>query len=98
MGLYGNLNTMSVVELLAWVDGGRKTGTLEVERDKIVKRITFAGGRVASCSSNDPTTLMGQFLLSSGKITRETLSQALSRQGNRSANLGQILEARPKAA
>jgi hypothetical protein len=91
MGLYGNLNTMSVGELLAWVDGGRKSGTLEVERDKIVKRITFEAGRVASCSSNDPTTLMGQFLLSSGRITRETLSEALGRQGNRQVNLGQIL-------
>jgi len=94
MGLYGNLSTMSVGELLRWVDGGRKTGTLEVERDKIVKRITFESGRVASCSSNDPTTLMGQFLLSRGKITRELLSQAMSRQGGapgRPANLGQIL-------
>src|SRR5262245_39752968 len=91
MGLYGNLQTMSVAELLAWVERGGKSGTLEVERDKIVKRISFAGGRVASCSSNDPTTLMGQFLLSSGKITPDTLSQALSRQENQQANLGQIL-------
>jgi hypothetical protein len=94
MGLYGNLSTMSVGELLSWVGGGRKSGTLEVERDKIVKRITFDSGRVASCSSNDPATLMGQFLLSRGKITREMLSQAMSRQGGipgRPANLGQIL-------
>ena len=94
MGLYGNLSTMSVAELLSWVGGGRKSGTLEVERDKIVKRITFESGRVASCSSNDPTTLMGQFLLSRGKITREMLSQALSRQGavpGQPTNLGQIL-------
>ena len=44
MGLNGNLSTMSVADLLAWVDTGRKSGTLEVERDKIVKRITFDEG------------------------------------------------------
>ena len=91
MGLYGNLSTMSVADLLAWVDGGRKSGTLEVERDKIVKRITFDGGRVTSCSSNNPSTLMGQFLLASGKISQETLSRAMSLQASRKTNLGQTL-------
>ncbi len=91
MALYGNLSTMSVADLLAWVDAGRKSGTLEVERDKIVKRITFDAGRVTSCSSNNPATLMGQFLLASGKITQDTLSQALGRPSSPSINLGQTL-------
>ena len=50
---------MSVEELLRWVEAGSKSGTLEIERDKIVKRLTFLEGRVVSCSSNDPATLMG---------------------------------------
>jgi len=91
MALYGNLSTMSVDDLLAWVDAGRKSGTLEVERDKIVKRITFDAGRVTSCSSNNPATLMGQFLLASGKISQDTLSQALGRQASPPTNLGQTL-------
>jgi uncharacterized protein DUF4388 len=91
MGLNGNLSTMSVADLLTWVDTGRKSGTLEVERDKIVKRITFDSGRVRSCSSNNPATLMGQFLLASGKISQATLSQALGRQPGPHANIGQIL-------
>jgi Domain of unknown function (DUF4388) len=91
MALYGNLSTMSVADLLAWVDAGRKSGTLEIERDKIVKRITFDAGRVTSCSSNNPATLMGQFLLASGKISQDTLSQALGRQSSPPTNLGQTL-------
>jgi hypothetical protein len=91
MALYGSLSTMSVADLLAWVEGGRKSGTLEVERDKIVKRITFEEGRVARCSSNSPTTLMGQFLLASGKISQDTLNRAMSLQATRKSNLGQTL-------
>ena len=91
MGLYGNLSTMSVADLLAWVDAGRKSGTLEVERDQIVKRITFVAGGVTSCSANNPARLMGQFLLASGKISQDTLSQALGRQAGSPTNLGQTL-------
>jgi hypothetical protein len=91
MGLYGNIDTMSVPELFGWVDSGRKSGTLEVERDKISKRIMFRDGRVVGCSSNEPTTLMGQFLLSRGKITREVLSEAMRRHAESEATLGETL-------
>lgn len=91
MGFYGNLNTMSVPELLGWVEVGRKTGTLEVENDKIIKRIMFQSGRMVGCSSNDPATLMGQFLLARGAITREVLSQAMRRQEQSEKNLGAVL-------
>lgn len=91
MGLYGNLNTMTLEELLRWVETGRKTGTLEFERENISKRMMFREGRVIACSSNDPATLMGQFLLSRGKIDAEVLEEAMSRQERVGKNLGQIL-------
>jgi len=91
MGLYGNIDTMSVPELFGWVDAGRKSGTLEVERDKIIKRIMVREGRVVGCSSNEPATLMGQFLLSRGKITREVLSQAMRRHEQSETTLSETL-------
>ena len=91
MGLYGNLDTMSVPELFGWVNSGRKSGTLEVEREKIIKRIMFRKGRVVGCSSNEPATLLGQFLLSRGKITRQILSDAMRRHGKSGASLGHTL-------
>ena len=42
MGLYGNLDMMSIRKLLGWIDAGKKTGTLEVERKKVGRRL---GGR-----------------------------------------------------
>jgi hypothetical protein len=91
MGLYGNLDTMSVPELFAWVSGGKKSGTLEVERKKIAKRVMFQEGRIVACSSNAPATLLGQFLLSRGKITRQVLSDAMRRHAQSGAHLGATL-------
>ena len=91
MGLYGNIDTMSVPELFGWVNSGTRNGTLEVERDKVIRRIVFRKGRVVGCSSNEPATLLGQFLLSRGKITRQVLSDAMRRHERSGATLGQTL-------
>jgi hypothetical protein len=91
MGLYGDLDTMPVEELLRWVEAGRRTGTLEIERDKIVKRLTFRAGRVTRCSTNGPQTLLGQFLLSRGEIGEQALKEAMSAQEATGKNLGEIL-------
>jgi len=47
---------------------------------KICKRIAFRDGRIVACSSDDPPSRLGQFLLSRGKITKDQLRDALARQ------------------
>lgn len=91
MSFYGNLRTMSLPDLLQWASGNRMTGILELERNKICKRIAFREGRIVACSSEDPPALLGQFLLSRGKINRATLREALGRQEVSGENLGTIL-------
>jgi hypothetical protein len=91
MGLSGDTATMSLPELLGWVSSSRKSGTLEVEHDKIIKRVMFRTGRVIGCSSNEPATLMGQFLLSRGRITHQQLGEAMRRQKEGEGNLGKVL-------
>ena len=46
MGLSGNLRTMDLPEILQWISGGRKTGTLHLERRSVQKRIGFKGGEM----------------------------------------------------
>jgi hypothetical protein len=92
MSFYGNLRTMSLPDLLQWASVNHKTGILELERNKICKRIGFRDGRIIACSSEDPPALLGQFLLSRGKIDRETLRESLARQEVCGDNLGSILE------
>jgi hypothetical protein len=81
---------MPISELLQWL-GQNKTGTLELQRDKLVITLWIENGRVAGFGSNDPPSLLGQFLLARGKIDEQTLSQALTIQDEMGATLGSIL-------
>ena len=89
--IQGDLTTMTLEELLQWASAARRTGTLEIRRDNVSKSIMFREGRVIACSSDDPTSLLGQFLLARGQITREALTAGLSRQEATGENLGKIL-------
>jgi hypothetical protein len=91
MPVHGDLKTMSLCDLLQWAGLNHKTGVLELERNKVCRRIEFRKGKIGACSSDDPPSLLGQFLLSRGKITRECLQRALARQERTGENLGVIL-------
>jgi hypothetical protein len=82
---------MTLCDLLQWASVNRKSGVLELERNKVCRRIEFRNGWICACSSDDPPSRLGQFLLARGKITRDRLSEALARQESSGGNLGLIL-------
>jgi hypothetical protein len=91
MSLTGNLSTMSLPDLLQWLNGALKTGTLEVRQGIHVKKIQFQKGEIWSSSSNDPTEYLGQFLLSHRIISEEDLQQGMETQKKTGLMLGKIL-------
>jgi hypothetical protein len=91
MSLSGTFSTMALPDLLQWLSNAGKTGTLEVERDKVVKQIVFRDGRVIACASDDPSQLLGHYLISRGKVSEEILRKALADQGITKRHLGEIL-------
>ena len=74
-----------------WVAANEKTGMLELERNKIRKQIYFRSGRIVGCSSDDPSTRIGQFLISRGKISERTLQYALEQQKQNGRGVTDIL-------
>jgi len=82
---------MPLTDLLQWAGANRKTGLLQLERNRLHKRLAFRGGRIIGCTSDDPPTLLGQFLLSKGKLTHDDLRAGLARQEQTREPLGQIL-------
>ena len=98
MGLSGNLSTMSLAEILQWLSIGAKTGTLMVDGHGIKKEVYFHGGKISSASSSDPRELIGQFLISSNKLTERQLQVALDMQSRDNVMLGNILLQLPAAA
>jgi hypothetical protein len=91
MPIQGSLATMSLTELLQWLGNAGKTGTLSIERNKVVKRILVREGRVIACASQEPSDMLGHFLVSRGKISEETLRKALAVQETERTHLGRIL-------
>ena len=91
MSLTGNLRTMDLPEVLQWISGGRKTGTLHLDRGSIQKRIAFVDGIIDTSWSNDPRESLGQFLVRDALVTEEQLFKALLRQEKEGRLIGVIL-------
>ncbi len=92
MALYGQLSTMSLMDLLQWAGMNRKTGVFELERNRISKKLMFRSGRVVACYCDDPQSRLGQFLMARGKITPDQLREALGRQEQSGDSVGNILQ------
>ncbi len=91
MAVHGDLYSMPLHELLQWLGGNGRTGTLEIERDKVCKKIVFEDGRIVSCSSNDPSELLGHYLVARGQVTEDLLRIALDQQAVTGKQLGMTL-------
>jgi tetratricopeptide (TPR) repeat protein len=91
MSLAGNLKTMDLPEILQWISGGRKTGTLHLDWRSVQKRIVFRDGIIYTSWSNDPRESLGQFLMRDRLLTEEQLFKALLRQEQEGRLLGAIL-------
>lgn len=91
MALQGSLRSMPLTDLLQWLGSSGKTGTLRIERSKIVKFIVFREGAIVSCSSDDPPELLGHYLVAQGKISEDVLRRALACQTATREHLGKIL-------
>ncbi len=84
---------MPLPDLLQWLASARKSGTLELERDRVRKWILMREGEIVGCSSDDPPERLGQFLLGRGRITETQLHQALVEQEQSGNFLGQVFVA-----
>jgi hypothetical protein len=91
MSIHGTLKTMSVSDLLQFLEAGRKTGTLKIARGTIIKQIYLENGLIVGSKSNDPKEFLGQVLLQYGKIAEDQLQTAMEVQRRSGGKLGVIL-------
>jgi hypothetical protein len=89
--LTGMLSIMSLPDLLQWIKNANKTGCLHVAHKSVSRNIYSRNGHIVACTSDDPSILLGQFLLCHGRISEETLREGLKRQEHGGKNLGGIL-------
>jgi hypothetical protein len=91
MSFAGDLTTLDLFDLLAWVQARRKSGILVMTRLSTRKRLSFREGALHWSSSNDPRETLGQALVRERLITEEALFTALLRQETDTRRLGEIL-------
>ena len=96
MAFAGDLSTIILSDILAWVTSRRKTGTLELKRRSTQKKLVFRGGRLESSWSNDPRETLGQALIRERLLDEQQLFEALLEQEKTKQKLGAILVARGK--
>jgi hypothetical protein len=91
MSVSGSLRTMTLPELLQWLQYSKKTGTAIFERRGVVKKVFVQEGEIVSASSSDPRDYLGQILVCFGWLSEEQLKQAFQKQKTRKTLLGKIL-------
>jgi hypothetical protein len=91
MSFAGDLRTFDLFDLLGWLMGRKRAGILQMTRRSTRKRLAFRDGQLQWSSSNDPRETIGQALVRDGLITEEALFRALLKQETDKRRLGEIL-------
>ena len=92
MSISGSLQDVAVSDVLQFIHLGKRTGTLELERDGERARFGCHEGSVISAQAPGAPRL-GELLLAAGHVNAEVLADAMTNQtaGGRRRSLGQIL-------
>jgi hypothetical protein len=91
MSFAGDLHTFDLFDLVGWLMGRKRAGILQMTRRSTKKRLAFRDGQLQWSSSNDPRETIGQALVRDGLITEEALFKALLKQESDKRRLGEIL-------
>lgn len=89
----GSLRVFKFPDVLQFLSLGKMTGVLQLQQEDRRVELAFREGKIINVASSDRYMRLGQMLLYSGHITRETLNEALEIQerGPGSKFLGEIL-------
>ena len=93
MGLKGDIEDFNVSEIIQLIGQQSKTGILTARRSNKEVRIFFVNGNVVRVEPDrsERKMLMGEMLITSGKLTREQLDSALEEQKGTVQYIGEIL-------
>ncbi len=91
MSVSGRISTFPLADLLQWIGLSRKTGRLELSSNRVSSSVFFDQGRVVACVSDDPTKLLGQFLVFRGAIDEGVLREVMAEQESSGRPIDEIL-------
>ncbi len=92
--IQGNLEVMSLPDVLQWIGLAQKTGSLVFEKGRDKKVIFFDKGVIIGANSNSPKDKIGELLVRMDKLTAETVQKGLQEQTQSGELIGDIFLAR----
>lgn len=89
----GSLRVFKFPEILQFLSLGKRTGTLELTQEARRVELSFRDGRIININTPERSMRLGQMLVYSGALLRESLEKALESQdmGGGTKFLGEIL-------
>lgn len=91
MSIFGDLQDLSLADIIQIISGSQKTGILYVNADEGRSTIVFKHGFVVSASKPDLANRLGQLLLREHQISEIELEMCLKEQQQTNRPLGEIL-------
>ena len=91
MSIFGDLQDLSLADIIQIIAGSQKTGILYVNADEGRSTIIFKNGFVVSASKPDLAIRLGQLLLRENQISEIELEMCLKDQQQTGRPLGEIL-------
>ncbi len=93
MGLKGDIKDFNISEIIQLIGQQTKTGIMTARKSNKEVRVFFVNGNVVRVEPDrsEHKMLMGEMLITSGKLTREQLNSALEEQKGTVQYIGEIL-------
>jgi hypothetical protein len=91
MSLRGDFQTMSVGDLLDWLNRRKATGSLTLSRGPVVRRFHIDAGTITLASSSEQRVLLGKMLVDRGLLHPTELDRALRAGRETGTRLGRVL-------
>jgi len=86
MSFTGDLEHLSIVDVIQLLHATRKSGTLTVKGRKGESQLVFSDGYIVSANHYDNSLRIGNILVEAGVITADTLEKALDEQRSAGEN------------
>jgi hypothetical protein len=92
-GLIGDLGTMPLRDLVAYLGNRQASGILQYERADEKRQVVVREGAVVNASSNQPRDYLAQFLINMGQMSEDQYMAAYRAQQDTRVFLGQAVVA-----
>lgn len=90
MTVTGKLRTMGLADIMQWLAGSSKSGTLIIEGPKFTRKVYFRHGIISGVASDNPREMLGYFLVGWRYCSEDQLAEMVKIQRERRIALGEL--------